>query len=57
MPSYENERYHLLHEMRTIRAKKRLGLQVAGERRHIIRTMVALRKVRPIRPQHEEELS
>jgi hypothetical protein len=41
---YENERYHLLHEMRTLRAKARLGLQTAGERRTIIKTMVLLRK-------------
>lgn len=43
---YANERYYLLHEMRTLRAKKRLGLQVAGERKTVIKAMAALRKAR-----------
>lgn len=65
-PNYETQRYHLLHEMRTIRAKARLGLQTSGERRVAIKTMALLRKnrdeeiraanlvtVEPIKPLHE----
>jgi hypothetical protein len=43
---YEWQRTYLLHEMRTVRAKARLGHQVVGERRTLIKTMALLRKGR-----------
>jgi hypothetical protein len=46
MTDYERERNQLLHEMRTIRAKVRLGHVVVGERRTILKTLALLRKAR-----------